>query len=576
MPMPRAKPPGSWIVGSILLAVFTGCAYYNTFYLAKRYYREAQRAQERSVTDTTTPEAAAKYDATIRQCAKIVVDYEKSKWVDDAIYLMGASMYGKGDYAGAIKKFGELRAIAPKSPFVPDSKLMEALSRLKRKEYTEAQSLFREVDGQYPSFRRGWELYFHAGECEAGLKNYDAALTWYERATKAARQRRERADAMRRIGDALVAAKRYDEAQAVYAECLKVEERGGRRLDLALKRGGALQELKRFDEALAFYESWKGHALAEKRDGEVYLRIGECMALTGRVKEAIEGYGKIVTQFPRTSAAYEAQFRIGYLYESQLGDLDAAGREYEKLKSEPPSEFATQASRRASNLSAMSQYRHTLLTDTTQARPRAAFLLAELYYFQLEKLDSALIQYAAVERDFPTSPYAPKAGFARLWIVTHDRGDTAAAAALTDSVATRYRRTRYAESALYLWKRWSGRTDERTALLDSMLANPDTTIARERLEALLEPSAPATPQLADSASARLPIRVELTPAEKARLDSLATYTRALLRAQRGEKTPAEPPPVPVPAVADTSQTRIPPAAPLDPDSSSAPVIGPVR
>ena len=115
MQMPRAKPPGSWILGSVLLAVFTGCAYYNTFYLAKRFYREGQKAEERNASDAPSQEVTAKYEATIRQCAKILVDYPKSKWADDAIYLMGASMYGKGDYAGAIKKFGELRDNAPKS-----------------------------------------------------------------------------------------------------------------------------------------------------------------------------------------------------------------------------------------------------------------------------------------------------------------------------------------------------------------------------------------------------------------------------------------------------------------------------
>lgn len=574
MQTPRAKPTGSWIVGSILLAVFTGCAYYNTFYLAKRYYREGQKVQERGVTDAPSPDAIQKYDAAIRQCAKILVDYPKSKWVDDAIYLMGASMYGKGDHAGAIKKFGELRVNAPKSPFVPDSKLMEALSRLKRKEYPEAQVLFREVDGQYPSFKRKWELYFYAGECDAGLKNHASALEWYEQAAKAAHSSRERADALRRSGDALFASERYDSAQAVYAQCLKVEERGGRRLDLALKRGEALQELKRFDEALPFYESWKPYALAEKRDGEVYLRVAACLALTGRVKDAIEGYRNLVDQYPHTNVAYEAQFHVGYLYESQLGDLDAAGREYEKLKSEPISEFATQASRRALNLATLRQYRQTLLSDTTQARARAAFLLAELYYFQLEKLDSALMQYSAVERDFPKSPYAPKGGFARLWIYTHDEGDTVAAAALTDSIASRYRKTRYAESALYLWKRWSGRTDERTALLDSMLANPDTTIARERLDALLEPTVAAAPQLSDSAKTHPAISTELTPAEKARLDSLATYTRALLRAQRDQMALPRLAPVPTPVVADTSRAKPPPASPSD--TSSAPVIGPTR
>src|SRR5882762_2140643 len=181
MRTPHTKPPGSWIIGIILLVAVNGCAYYNTFYLAKRYYREGQRSQERSLSDTPSPDASQKYDATIRQCAKILVDYPKSKWVDDAVYYMGAAMYGKGDYLNAIKKFGELREGAPKSPFVPDSKLMEALSHYRRKEYIEAESMFKEVETQYPNFKRKWELYYYGAECEVGLRSYPEALAWYGR-----------------------------------------------------------------------------------------------------------------------------------------------------------------------------------------------------------------------------------------------------------------------------------------------------------------------------------------------------------------------------------------------------------
>ena len=97
------------------LLCFAGCAYYNTFYLAKRYYKDAQKEQEKSVAGSISPGAATRYDQVIRQCTKVITDYPKSKWVDDALYLMGASLYGKGDYAGAIRRLDELETKFPKS-----------------------------------------------------------------------------------------------------------------------------------------------------------------------------------------------------------------------------------------------------------------------------------------------------------------------------------------------------------------------------------------------------------------------------------------------------------------------------
>jgi tetratricopeptide (TPR) repeat protein len=205
------------------------------------------------------------------------------------------------------------------------------------------------------------------------------------------------------------------------------------------------------------------------------LRLHDVQARAGQVEEAIQGYRSLIEKSPNTPTAADAQFRIGYLYESSIGDYDAAAREYEKLKSGPPSEFQTQANRRSRGLEALKQYRGRLDADTTQARARAAFSVAELYYFQLDRPDSAMMQYDTVERTFPNSIYAPKSAYARLWITAFDRGDTVAARAMTDTMAVRYRGTRFAESALYLWKQWSRREDARTALLDSLLANPDTT-----------------------------------------------------------------------------------------------------
>ena len=577
MQTPHFRPPGFRILGVLLLVTFTGCAYYNTFYLAKRYYRDGQKAQERSALDTPAPEAAAKYDGVIRQCAKILVDYPTSKWVDDALYYLGAALYGKGDYPAAIKKFGELRASFPKSPYVPDSKLMEALSLYRRKEYVEAEKMFREVETQHPKIKRKWELYYYGAENETGLRNYPAAMAWYKRAAETGDKKRQRSDALRRLGDAHVASQDYASAQAAYAQALKREDIGSRRLDLALQRGEALEQLKRYDEALAWYDRWRPYAVNEKREGDVLIRRFALLALIGRTNEAIQGYQALVTQFPRTAVAYESQFRLGYLYESQLGDFDAAAREYDKLKAEATgSEFQNQALRRSANLATIKQYRSTLQSDTTQARSRAAFLLAEIYYFQIERVDSALIQYEAVERGFPSSPYAAKAAFARLWIQTHDRSDTLAALALTDTIASRYRKTRYAESALYLWRQWSGRVDARTALLDSMIANPDTSVIRERLEA----EAPVTPvTMSPADTVRAPQFFE-TPgqiAERARQDSLAAYTRALYYAKRhGLPPPPPPPPRTPPADADTSQARRPPVQPAPPDTTRGPVIGPSR
>ncbi len=468
----------------------------------------------------------------IRQCTKLLTDYPKSKWVDDASYMMGAAFYGRRDYVAAIKRFEEFPTKFPNSPYVADARFMEGLSHYRRKEYVDADSIFRDVDTRFPKFPRRWELYYFAGETQSQLKYYPAAEYWYDRALGAAKARHEHSDALRRLGDAYFQAARPDTAAVLYARCLKVEDRGKQRLDVALARGDALRDMHRYQEALDFLQEWKVFAITESREGELGLRVNECLALLGRANEAIGGYRNLVEKFPRTSVAYEAQFRIGYLYESAFQDFDSAAREYDKLRSQPQSEFSSQALRRSQNLSTLRQYRTAIESDTTQARASAAFLLAELYYFQLEKPDSAIMHYRLVESEFPRSIFAAKSAYARLWITTHDRGDTLAAVALTDSIVARYRGTRYAESALYLWKRWSGRSDERTALFDSLLANPDTSRA-----GLFEPevSFKPPPSAADTVVVDPRQGVTMTAADSVRIDSLRAIAKKLKAEHLKEK-----------------------------------------
>jgi TolA-binding protein len=458
-----------------LLLCFAGCAYYNTFYLAKRYYKDARKEQEKSVSGAVAAGAASRYDQVIRQCMKVITEYPKSKYVDDALYLMGASLYGKGDYAGAIRRLDELETKFPKSPFIADARVVKGLAHYRRKDYDTADSVLVALSTIYPKHSRRWEIYFYEGESRFAQRDYPGALPWYRRAIDVAGERREKSEALRRTGDALFEADRMDSAQMVYGEALRVEERPGPLLDIVLKRADALRNLKRYEEAASFIGPWRAPAAEENREGEVLLRIYELQGLQGRPRDAIKGYQDLVEHYPNTNVAFESQFQIGYLYETALNDLDAAAREYDKMKAMGSNSFAVQATRRSQSLATLKQFREQMAADTTAAGARTAFRLAEVYYFELGKTDSALVQYQSVETAYPKSVFAPKSAFARLWITAYDRSDTTDAMRLTDQIAARYRGTRYAESALYLWKRWSGRTDTRTALFDSLMAHPDTS-----------------------------------------------------------------------------------------------------
>ena len=80
-----------FIAGLFLLS---SCAYYNTFFNAKKYFREANKLP--LVKGRSSSEANKKYNKAIKKCGIIITDYKNSKYVDDAVFMLGKIFYFKG------------------------------------------------------------------------------------------------------------------------------------------------------------------------------------------------------------------------------------------------------------------------------------------------------------------------------------------------------------------------------------------------------------------------------------------------------------------------------------------------
>ena len=87
-----------------LLAVilFSGCAYYNTFYNAQEYYNEAEKLRLEKDGESIPISAMDKYGKTIVKCQKVIEQFSESSYVDQAFLLMGKSRYYRSDYEMAI------------------------------------------------------------------------------------------------------------------------------------------------------------------------------------------------------------------------------------------------------------------------------------------------------------------------------------------------------------------------------------------------------------------------------------------------------------------------------------------
>ena len=90
------------LIFGILFLWSGGCAYFNTFYNAQQYYKEADKIRLQKEGETIPITALDKYGKTIQKCQKVLNDFPESKFRTDAFLLIAKSRFYRKDYDFAI------------------------------------------------------------------------------------------------------------------------------------------------------------------------------------------------------------------------------------------------------------------------------------------------------------------------------------------------------------------------------------------------------------------------------------------------------------------------------------------
>src|SRR3990172_3049444 len=131
----------------VLISVlfYSSCAYYNTFYNTKKLYKEAKDERDKRQTDVPGPTEKKKYDDTISKASKILEFHPNSKYVDDAVMILGECFYYKEEYIKAQRKFQELIKFFPESDFYFNAKVWLAKTNIKLNDYASARLILTEL-----------------------------------------------------------------------------------------------------------------------------------------------------------------------------------------------------------------------------------------------------------------------------------------------------------------------------------------------------------------------------------------------------------------------------------------------
>lgn len=395
-------------------------------YNAKSYYRQGRKA----VNHDTLMLDSENFDKAIEKSTSIIVKYPNTRWIDDALFMMGASYYYKGDYSRSLEKLDFLIQNYPESAFYHEAQYLIGLSNYKLKKYGSAIVALTEASSSN-RFRKKSLLamiYVYYGDV-----NYSGLYAIADTLMKHSLRYDERRNILRFIGMAQFDEERYTEALDTFTKLLAITRDETARRNLKLKIAEIYLKIGEYELCKDFLA---GEEDPEFKDllGDLYLKIGNTL----KAKEICFE----LTQNRLPDIAAEAYYELAQISEEE-DSFDLAVEYYDSaLVRSPNSEYGLRARKKSEVLK-----RIQTLTSESEDTVRAAFLLAEIYFADLNDLTRALEGYQKVYKDFPKSKWAPKALYAHFWITHKIYGDDTLAARLVRTMIDEYPRTEYAVSA---------------------------------------------------------------------------------------------------------------------------------
>jgi len=169
------------IIALVLAFIFvgSGCVYYNTFYHAKKNFNNAEERREKTGQENAAGGSASGYKKAIEKSLAVITDHPESKYVDDALYIIGKSYYHLEDFGKAERKFRELLAAYPDSDYNERALFYLGKCRLKQEDYILARLAFIQIDSITTNDEWKAEAQYMIGEIEFSERNFAEAIKYY-------------------------------------------------------------------------------------------------------------------------------------------------------------------------------------------------------------------------------------------------------------------------------------------------------------------------------------------------------------------------------------------------------------
>src|SRR5574341_128253 len=428
-----------------IVAILTGCVYFNTFYNARKSFNEAEAARKESLGKGRETIQKAKYEAAIEKALKVSEQYPNSSWYDDALYVLGVSYYYTNQQTKCERRLRELLANFPNSKYVNEATIYLAKSKLKQEEEEEATALFEQIfNGDFDKDYKT-EAALALGNYYYEEKEFEKARPYFMAVRDSLGNSIQRRRAERFIADSYFDLYNFKEALGHYAQLLEMNPDKDEIYHATYRSAICSFRLQSIEDGMRYLNKLIADELYFDSLAVLKLRLGEGYELDGDLIQAENYYSEVAKESKNSIHVAEANYRLGLIYQFDYDNLTRAKEYYDKSANANRATLAGEdAFQRSTDIGKLEEFKEKVKVDTliTQIMIDDAaarqYELAELYWFKLNKPDSAINEMKYLMETFPTSYDAPKAMIALSSMILNFEVDSIKADSILRQVLINY------------------------------------------------------------------------------------------------------------------------------------------
>ncbi len=378
----------AYIVIAAALSLLSGCAYYNTFYNAEKFYKDAAKERKKrertqvvelspeeklrlkrqgdlsegSAADRPSSQEMQNYQRAIEKASSVLEYYPQSRWIDDALMMVGECFFYRREYTKAQRKFEEIINLYPNSHFVPQAHLLLGKTFLGLREFDAAEKKFREIalDRDFPNNVRQTAEY-ELGSLYFEKDNFESAAEEYARTAKESDDRLIRAMSWYRLGECQIQLKQYDQAPAIFRRAIQASPNEDFKSQATYKLGESQSLLKDYEAAIRTFSVLLAKELEVKRIPMIKLQLANNYRLQGNQEAAIKWYRNIIEEHKGTDASARSYYSMAEIEEYSKVDYAKAKEYYDLVRGEQSTSLiATTAKERSDNIKLMLELQQSI------------------------------------------------------------------------------------------------------------------------------------------------------------------------------------------------------------------------